>query len=153
MCRTARPLCVKRLRAELARSQHKQLTRLFRRHTFVGVVDDRRSLVQHETKLYIVDHVTVARRLFYQQALRRFGAMPRIVMDEPMPVGEMVTLALDLREAGWRPEDGPKADLAANVEQLLREKGPMLEEYFRISFDDEHAGRLEQPPRQFDLLP
>ena len=93
--------------------------------------------MQHETKLYIVDHVTVARRLFYQQALLRFGGMARTVMDEPLPAAEMVSLALDLDKAGWRPEDGPKAELATNVAQLLQEKGPMLEEYFRISFDGE----------------
>jgi hypothetical protein len=36
---------------------HRGLTGILKRHTFVGVADDKHSLIQHDTKLLLVRHV------------------------------------------------------------------------------------------------
>lgn len=38
---------------------HEDLTRIIRRHVFVGVVNDTTSLIQHDTRLYLVNHLSL----------------------------------------------------------------------------------------------
>ena len=44
-------------------------------------------------------------------------------------------MALDDAESGWTEVDGPKTELAESVQELLVEKGPMLDDYFSIVID------------------
>ena len=46
-------------RAVVTSSAHEDLSRIIRRHVFVGVVTDTTSLIQHGTKLYLVNHVSL----------------------------------------------------------------------------------------------
>ena len=41
---------------EVDRRRHAGLSKLLRRHTYVGMVDDELSIMQHNTKLYLVNH-------------------------------------------------------------------------------------------------
>jgi hypothetical protein len=47
----------------------------------------------------------------------------------------MALIALDDASSGWTEVDGPKTDLARSIEELLVEKGPMLDEYFSMIID------------------
>jgi DNA mismatch repair protein MLH1 len=49
----------------------------------------------------------------------------------------MMLMALDDASCGWTEVDGPKAELARSIEELLVEKGPMLNEYFSTIIDTE----------------
>lgn len=73
------------------------------------------------------------------QALRRFGTFRRIRLDPPLPVEGLVTAALEAQEALglWAdsPETGTKAEVAALLLQLLRQKAGLLEESFGIAID------------------
>ncbi|KIJ39060.1 hypothetical protein M422DRAFT_210572 [Sphaerobolus stellatus SS14] len=66
---------VRTLRSEIARGRHTGLSEILEKHTFVGIVDVNRclSLIQHATKLYLVNHGALAEDLFYQLGLRQFG--------------------------------------------------------------------------------
>ncbi|KAJ7057859.1 hypothetical protein C8F01DRAFT_1256472 [Mycena amicta] len=52
---------VKTLRQAVAKGKHKQLSEILEKHTFVGIVDLHKclSLMQHATKLYLVNHVAI----------------------------------------------------------------------------------------------
>jgi DNA mismatch repair protein MLH1 len=46
-------------------------------------------------------------------------------------------MALDDAACGWTEVDGPKTELARSIEQLLVQKGPMLDEYFSTIVDSD----------------
>jgi DNA mismatch repair protein MLH1 len=46
-------------------------------------------------------------------------------------------MALDDAESGWTEVDGPKAELAQSVQELLIEKTSMLDEYFSTVIDSD----------------
>ena len=56
-------------------------------------------------------------------------------VQEPAPVHELVTLALEGADSGWTPDDGPKQDLAQYVTDLLTSKADMLADYFSLEID------------------
>jgi hypothetical protein len=49
----------------------------------------------------------------------------------------MALMALDDASCGWTEVDGPKAELARSIEELLVAKAPMLNEYFSTIIDTE----------------
>lgn len=55
--------------------------------------------------------------------------------QNPLPIYEMALMALDDASSGWTEVDGPKTELARSIEELLVEKGPMLDEYFSTIVD------------------
>jgi len=53
-------------------------------------------------------------------------------------------LSLDSEAAGWTPEDGDKADLAASAAEVLIKKAPIMREYFGLRISEE--GNVESLP-------
>jgi DNA mismatch repair protein MLH1 len=56
--------------------------------------------------------------------------------QEPAPIHELAVLALDNPESGWKPEDGPKEELADFVVKLFKSKAEMLADYFSMEVDE-----------------
>lgn len=50
---------------------------------------------------------------------------------------DLALLAMDKKENGWRPEDGPKEQLASQVAELLSCKREMVDDYFSLHIDQE----------------
>ncbi|DAZ99650.1 TPA: hypothetical protein N0F65_001887 [Lagenidium giganteum] len=125
--------------------KNKGLERLFREHTFVGMVNAQHALVQYRTKLYLVRVHDVAYQLFYQQVIRGFGELAPIKLKTPLPVYALVYEALNNPRNGYDEEDGPKDQLAREITELLVSNGPMLAEYFSLDIDAE--GKLRTLPR------
>lgn len=50
---------------------------------------------------------------------------------------DLALLAMEKKENGWRPEDGPKEELALQVAQLLSSKCEMVDDYFSLQLDQE----------------
>jgi hypothetical protein len=64
--------------------------------------DDKLALLQHGTRLYLVDTSAVSRDLFRQLLLVRWEA-PRVMsLAEPLPVKQLMAAALQLEEAAGR---------------------------------------------------
>ena len=129
------------LRAELEAAAHAGLTEVFRRYTYVGSATGALALLQHGTQLYLASVPRLSRELFRQQALLRFGAAPALALSPPAPLLPLLLDALDAAEAEgrWAPGDGPKADVARVLAQLLVLKGPMLREYFALDISEAAA--------------
>lgn len=123
---------------------------ILKRHTMVGVVSCRYMLVQHETRLLLLDHSMLALHLFYQLAVTRFGEMRPVRLTNAVSVKDYVRCALDLPAAQWTPEDGSKEQVSSAVSTLLLSKSPMLRKYFSIEFipgdDDSGSAMLVSIP-------
>ncbi|KAG8969768.1 DNA mismatch repair protein, partial [Tulasnella sp. 427] len=63
------------LRAEVMKKRHGGFSEIVEKHTFVGVVDLKLSLalIQHSTKLYLINYGSLAEEMFYQLSVRQFG--------------------------------------------------------------------------------
>ncbi|TFY68327.1 hypothetical protein EVG20_g3609 [Dentipellis fragilis] len=141
---------VQMLRQRVSRGRHKQLTEILEKHKFVGVVDLERelSLVQHSTRLYLVSHGALAEELFYQLGLRQFGNLPRLQLDPPPSLRDLVTLAVDAEdstEIAASPLSKPQI-IDAIVETLTGRR-EMLEEYFSLVISPD--GKVEALPMLF----
>jgi uncharacterized membrane protein YgcG len=110
-------------------------------------------LLQHGTKLYMVKARQLAKELFYQRVVARFGALPRRALAEPAPIAEMVRMALEAEEeeeegaegaAGAAGAGGAEA-VAEAIAALLVEKAPLLREYFAVDIDEDARALVGLP--------
>ena len=112
------------LLAEVKRQTHEGLQNVLQNHVLVGMVNSTFSLLQHDTKLYLINTPKMAEALCYQETLRRFGTLGKITIEPPLPLIEL------LREGLRRAKQGPEA--AEELAELLLEKSQMLEDYFSL---------------------
>ena len=139
---------VKSLLAQIDENCADHLKDIIANHTFVGCASREFALVQHTTKLYVVNIHNLTKNFFYQLMLEEFGNAD-ILNIEPAPsVEELALLALDLEEVGWTPEDGDKQDIAKRVQELLMEKSAMLDDYFSLKIGSD--GLLHSLPLLLD---
>ncbi|KAI0711182.1 DNA mismatch repair protein MutL [Cerioporus squamosus] len=136
---------IKTLRAAIAKARHNQLSEIIAKHTFVGVVDAPRclSLVQHGTRLYLLNHGALAAELFYQLGLRQFGNFSRIRLDPPPDLRTLVALAVDAEEGVT--ENGLNPDeIVDRIVEMLMARREMLQEYFNLGISEK--GLVETLP-------
>ncbi|KAI0826529.1 DNA mismatch repair protein MutL [Trametes gibbosa] len=136
---------IKDLRSAVLKTKHHQLSEILAQHSFVGVVDAARclSLVQHGTRLYLLNHGALAAELFYQLALRQFGDMPRIRLDPPPQLCALVALAVDA-EPGVEKSGLSKSAVVDHIVRILLARREMLHEYFALGLSAD--GRVETLP-------
>ncbi|CAG8497082.1 7562_t:CDS:10 [Diversispora eburnea] len=85
------------LRNHCKEVEHKGLTDLLANHTWVGCVDDSipLALIQHQTKLYMVNYNILCEELFYQLTLQEFSNFAFIRLSKPAPIKELIIFALE----------------------------------------------------------
>ncbi|KAF8189866.1 histidine kinase-like ATPase [Mycena galopus ATCC 62051] len=136
---------VQRLRQNAIKGKHKQLSEILEKHTFVGIVDLNKclSLIQHSTKLYLVNHGALAEEVFYQLGLRQFGNFSRLKLQPPPPLRTLIEIAVELEEA--TEESGlTKPQIVDRIAETLMARRDMLAEYF--SFNITPTGLIESLP-------
>jgi len=133
---------VQDLRQEVANDCSPECRAIIAGHSFVGCVDRKLALVQHSTRLYLVNTTTLTRHLFKQLLLRDFGALGALRLNPPPSVYELALLALDQEEAGWKESDGSKEDLAKHVTITLASHAAMLADYFSLEFEETDEGLM-----------
>ncbi|XP_022662624.1 DNA mismatch repair protein MLH1-like isoform X1 [Varroa destructor] len=129
------------LREELAISADSELCRKLSKLTFVGVVSSKCSLVQIGTSLMMVNHMSFSKALFYQCALERFSSFPAFEF-EPMPLNDLLTLALQSTESGYEIEMNCQEELVAMARKTLEARAQMLAEYFSLGILDGYIYRV-----------
>ncbi|KAK9687085.1 DNA mismatch repair protein Mlh1 [Basidiobolus ranarum] len=133
------------LKNEVQEQSHHGLTQLFGNHTFVGVVDDSLALIQHQTKLYLVNYQTISEELFYQLILKEFCNFGSIILSSPAPIGELLTIALEEeRKHGLEMDIKPNEEIIDPIVDLLVSRRDMLLEYFGMDINEE--GMLTKLP-------
>ena len=133
------------------RQGHSQLAEVLRQHTYIGVADERRIMLQHQTKLYLLDVTVLSRDMFFQQVFRRFGGFDCLRLSEPARLEELALLGLEhggSQELGTQFDAAKGAEAARELAGVLQQKAAMLEEYFGVSIDGE--GRLCTLPQLID---
>ncbi|XP_053476665.1 DNA mismatch repair protein Mlh1 isoform X3 [Ictalurus furcatus] len=146
--RVIRLTSVKELQNEITEQAHKGLQEILHNHSFVGCVNPQWSLVQHHTKLYLLNNTKLSQELFYQILICDFGNFGVLWLSNPAPLYDLAILALDSEESGWTEEDGPKEGLAQYIVDFLKKKAEMLEDYFSMKIDEE--GNLTGLPLLLD---
>uniref|UniRef100_A0A4W5NQS1 DNA mismatch repair protein MLH1 n=1 Tax=Hucho hucho TaxID=62062 RepID=A0A4W5NQS1_9TELE len=139
---------VKELRDDIAEHAHKGLQEMLQNHSFVGCVNPQWTLIQHHTKLYLLNTTKLSQELFYQILIYDFGNFGILRLSEPAPLYDLAMLALDSEESGWSEDDGPKEGLAQYIVDFLKKKSEMLEDYFSMEIDQE--GNLTGLPLLLD---
>ncbi|KAL8279423.1 hypothetical protein RQP46_008235 [Phenoliferia psychrophenolica] len=136
---------VRDLRKESIARCHAELDTIVKNHIFVGVADlgGSLSMLQHQTKLYLVNHASLAEELFYQLGLRQFGRFVRIKLKPSPPLKDLVRLAVE-RDAGSSSAPMSKDAIVERVYETLTSSRAMLDEYFSFGLND--AGEIESLP-------
>uniref|UniRef100_UPI00358E3AA8 DNA mismatch repair protein Mlh1 isoform X2 n=1 Tax=Myxine glutinosa TaxID=7769 RepID=UPI00358E3AA8 len=125
------------LREEIDSAKHEGLQELFKNHSFVGCVDPQWALVQHQTKLYLLNTTNLSQELFYQILIYDFGNFGVLRFSNPAPLYKLAMLALESPQSGWTEEDGPHEELAQHVVSSLQNKAEMLRDYFSVEIDSD----------------
>ncbi|XP_418828.1 DNA mismatch repair protein Mlh1 isoform X1 [Gallus gallus] len=136
------------LQEEISNQSHESLQEMLRDHSFVGCVSPQWALVQHRTKLYLLNTTKLSQELFYQILIYDFANFGVLRLSEPAPLYELAMLALEDPESGWTEEDGPKEGLAEYIVEFLKKKTEMLKDYFSLEIDEE--GNLTGLPLLID---
>ncbi|UZJ53980.1 hypothetical protein CBS101457_003300 [Exobasidium rhododendri] len=128
------------LREEVKSKRHHGLSSLFQDYTLVGVADTTKflALLQHGTKLYLVQYGNLMQEAAYQTLLRQFGSLPPIRLSPAPLLSDLIEAALTLeydsqderRELGLS-EEG----IIDKVCSRLCLHAAMLKEYFSLEID------------------
>jgi DNA mismatch repair ATPase MutL len=122
---------------EVKAARSAELELMLKAHTFVGVIDSVFSLVQHGTRLLVVDHSNLLQDLMYQLVVRQFGQLDAYALTVSAPLQDLLRAGLEQQSkhpAGTNVEQ----EVAAAVD-LLCSKAPLLDEYFSVGIDAENG--------------
>eukprot|EP00934_Nitzschia_sp_Nitz4_P007464 Nitzschia sp. Nitz4//scaffold25_size161228//152328//154790//NITZ4_002457-RA/size161228-processed-gene-0.199-mRNA-1//-1//CDS//3329544667//7454//frame0 len=132
------------------------LAKRLREAHYVGVVSTYRSMIQCGEELYMMHHGELAKQLFYQLALARFGGADAAKLGSPVDVNIAIGQALQLEddlmtatqtkdqhsaiESMSNADDAPKVGetnfvLAEQATACLLEHADMLKDYFSIQVE------------------
>ncbi|XP_066546561.1 DNA mismatch repair protein Mlh1 [Amia ocellicauda] len=139
---------VKELRGRITEQTHTGLQEMLQNHSFVGCVNPQWALIQHQTKLYLLNTTKLSQELFYQILIYDFGNFGVLRLSTPAPLYDLAMLALESEESGWTEEDGPREGLAEYIVDFLKKKAEMLEDYFSMEIDQD--GNLTGLPLLLD---
>lgn len=136
---------VRKIRKQIEQSKDPDLGDLILRHVFVGVVDLQKgfTMIQHETRLYLIKHSIFCEELFYQLGARQFGAYHRIKLSPPPELKRLVRLAV-MSEPSEKLDEYGREKVIEKICRTLRSKEDMLDEYFSLKFDTD--GNIESLP-------
>lgn len=91
--------------------ENHDLTDVFRNHSFVGVVNNTLALVQHQTRLIMVDYGKLGKELARQLCWHGFANFGVISFTEHPDVFNLCMTALDTLD-GWNQEMLPKHEIS-----------------------------------------
>ena len=89
------------LRQQIKKRKHLGLTDILESYTLVGVVDTKKSLalIQHGTKLFLLQYAILMREAAYQTILRSFGALTPMHLSPAPHLKDLIEAALLLEQS------------------------------------------------------
>ncbi|KAI8870356.1 DNA mismatch repair protein MutL [Ramicandelaber brevisporus] len=134
------------LREELIRNEHSGLSQVLREHVFVGIVSDTLALIQHDTRLYLIDYCRLSESIMYQQVLYQFHNFGKLAITPPINISKAIEAAINQRVSSGDVQlahlvrsssSSPSAQIAQSITSHLVNRAPMLADYFSIGLTDE----------------
>ncbi|KAG8970722.1 DNA mismatch repair protein [Tulasnella sp. 419] len=137
---------IRRIRQEIEENIHSEFLEIISGHIFVGIVDLERglALLQHSTKLYLVNHCALIEQLFYQLGLRQFGNFHRLKLNPAPSLVSLIRLAVNAEGEKVRMSGLEPSQIVEKIVQILLDRQEMLREYF--SLDINNDGEVESLP-------
>ncbi|GAB0491403.1 hypothetical protein MMPV_002656 [Pyropia vietnamensis] len=125
------------LLGDLAAASHAGLSAALREHVFVGVASRAAAIIQHRTRLLLVDIPALVSELVYQQLLVRFADTDAAMLVPPPPLAPLITAAWGgcATGGGDAPPLASAPTTAADAVALLVSRAPLLDEYFSLRID------------------
>ena len=84
------------MRKDVKLEYHKGLGSVLKKHVFVGIVDDDYSLIQYETKLFILNHSILAEEYFYQTVVFNFNYFYKLEIPSRPKIKDLISIGLDM---------------------------------------------------------
>ncbi|MQL71166.1 hypothetical protein Taro_003440 [Colocasia esculenta] len=141
---------IQELLNDIDSNTHSGLLDIVKDCTYIGMADDVFALLQHSTRLYLVNVVNVSKELMYQQVIRRFAHFNAIQLSDPAPLPDLLLMALKEMDVDTQGDenDDPREKIAEMNTEFLKQKAEMLQEYFCIHIDQQ--GNLLKLPVVLD---
>lgn len=146
------------LRDDVNNRNDLQVNEQLRGSTYVGAVSRHRSLIQFGVDLLLINHRELAKEMFYQLALTRFGGVPMADLGNGVDVAVLVGQMLQFEEnlhgdnrdnaapaVGVAKVNRTNDQMAHQATTCLEEHAGMLEEYFSIRFE---MRRVPRPSKE-----
>lgn len=121
--------------AKSIESQH--LKSSFIQSHFTGMISSQLCLIQSNTSLYLIDIHEFSKELMYQECLQNIGEVSTIILSEPVPIQELLKLALLHPDARWDPIAETPETFIRNSMTLLRSKSELLLDLFGIKIGND----------------
>lgn len=139
-------------REKVEKRTDRELTEIFTKHTFVGIVDFTRRLmcIQYNVKLYLVDFASICYELFYQIGLSDFSNFGIINLGTPLSLRNLIYEVIDDQNFSSK-EKIEKGEVGEVIETLV-EMSDMLEEYFSIKIESEGIDESEPKISSLPML-
>ncbi|KAF7761503.1 hypothetical protein Agabi119p4_9495 [Agaricus bisporus var. burnettii] len=136
---------VTKLRQNVVKHKHRQLTEILQKHIFVGIVDTHKclSLIQHSTDMYLVNHSSLAEELFYQLGLRQFGDMSRLKLQPAPSLKDLLEISVGAEES-TKESNLTKPQIVEKIAQMIITRRDMLAEYFSLNISE--SGLVQSIP-------
>lgn len=107
---------------------HVGLCQTMREHAFVGHVKANSVLLQHRTKLMLVNMSFLSEDLMYQQVISNYMSFNSIAIEDAPKVSELLMIGLDSREARGELEEEYESKVRSPARwKLLSRWGALLQ--------------------------
>jgi DNA mismatch repair ATPase MutL len=134
---------INELRTDVSSRNHQSLNESLRGSSYVGAISRSRSLIQSGIDLLMINHRELAREMFYQLALLKFGGMDMAHLggggvDVATVIGDYLQSleTEDLEGTSKKLKiSETNVAIARQAVSCLAEKAPMLQDYFSIRFE------------------
>ncbi|KAK4469662.1 hypothetical protein MN116_007192 [Schistosoma mekongi] len=108
---------------------------------FIGFIDSTRCLAQYNTELLLIRLKPLSQALFYQLLLANFGNHGEIVLNEPAPLSDLLSIGHEyLRKSSRLLASLSLSEFIRDATATLVEHAPMLWDYFSIKITIDSSG-------------
>ncbi|GIX62647.1 DNA mismatch repair protein MLH, putative [Babesia caballi] len=125
---------VKEFINEFESTRDQSLTDTILNSVLVGVADKRYVILQHDTALYMVDIIRIAKECTFQSIIWRIGQLPKLVLNPPLCLVDLISYALAR-------EDFQKNGSAGKIDKSqFRSKALEMVKRFHVGFLTKYFG-------------
>ncbi|ORM39342.1 DNA mismatch repair protein Mlh1 [Babesia sp. Xinjiang] len=130
---------VKKLIKDFELDRDKNLTEIILNSVFVGAVDKQYIILQHDTHLYMVDIVQIAKECTFQSIIWRIGQLPKLVLNPPICLIDIISFALAREEYQKEDSNGTldKTLFTDQAKEMVEQFNTFyLKEYFGFTIEN-----------------